>query len=648
MGRRIIIVIAFLFFTGAFLALPVFSHPLDQSVEDFQTIRELLKAGKQKEALALLDRVITEAEQAAGAAQADPQSKPGLLKSNLSEEQLTRMGAFYWLRSGMHTDLLDWDLALADSNLALAVAPEAFAEYFVQRAICHLHMEEYELVIADYSAALEAKFIKPSPQEQAAIYISRASAFWSQLKYDQALADFDRAIRLTPQDRTLYEERIKLWENKGDYQKAVEEVSRLIRLDPGDIALYEGRATRYESLKEHEKALKDYATVLTLAKDKKTQLRARERRATIFEVQTSEGQNRNAEAVTEYTAILELEPGNTQWLSMRARAKLRNEDTQGAFSDYEECLKRAPGKGWPYRLRAEAYYDLGNYDQAIRDLDRALKLDPADATANYLRGLAKVGQKDFRGAIADYDIALKKYPKADTYYVARGKAYWALDEGEKAVQDITSAVDLKPKLPDYRTLRGNYYLGLCQFDKAQADYSQALELDPNFIDAIAGKADVAFFIGNYRKAQADYTAFLKVQPQAPIVYYRRGVCSFSLGDYRSAVRDYKKAIELDPKYLDALKSLAWLLATSPQAAVRNGSQAVEYGKKALELAGQNDPIIMDTLAAALAEAGRYEDAASLEKMAISLLPQDFDLKERANWQARLALYQKGQPYREKK
>ncbi len=69
---------------------------------------------------------------------------------------------------------------------------------------------------------------------------------------------------------------------------------------------------------------------------------------------------------------------------------------------------------------------------------------------------------------------------------------------------------------------------------------------------------------------------------------------------------------------------------------------------ALELTGKNDPGIMDTLAAAFAEAGRFEDAATMERLAISLLPQDFDPQERANWQARLALYQQGRPYREKK
>jgi len=663
MGRRSKFLIVFLFLAGAFFSPLAFSleHAdrndtfpnnvqTDQSAKDVQTVVDLLKAGKLQEALALINKVIVQAEGEGGAAGMEAKGKPGQLKKIFPSIKLARMGFEYFLRAGIQMALLDWDPALADYDLALAVAPEPFAEYLAGRGNCHRLLEEYDLAVADYSAALKAKFMSPGPNDQdsAAIYKGRAHAFWDQDKYNQALADLDQAIRLTPLDRTLYEDRIHIWEGRGDYQKAVGEVSRLIRLEPNDAKLYVDRAGRYESLQEWDNALKDYAIVLNLTQDKETKLRALERRATIFDVQTSGGQDRNAEAEAEYTALLKLDPGNTQWLSSRARARLRKGDSQGAFADYAECLKRAPGKGWPYRLRGEAYYDLGNYDQAIKDFNQALKLDPADATTNYFRGRARAGQNDLQGAIADYNIALKKFPQTDFYYEARGRAYWALGEDSKAIQDITSALDLKPKEPYYRYLRGNYFLGLNKYDQALVDYNKVLELDPGYTAALGGIADIALFTGDYKKAYADYTTFLKSFPKSSMAYYRRGQSSFALGDELAAVADYKKAVELDPKYKDAFNTLAWLLATSPRSGVRNGSQAVEYGKKALELAGQNDPGIMDTLAAALAETGHYEDAASLEKMAISLLSQDFDPQERANWQARLALYQQGKPYREKR
>lgn len=525
MGRRIIIVIAFLFFAGAFLAPLVSSGQVDQSAEDIEAAGNLLNQGKLMEALSLLDKVVTRGEQEAGAAQANAQTKPGLLKKNLSVGQLAQMSVALILRGRVQTELLDCDRALDDCILGLAIAPETFAEYLAARAECYSCREEYDQAITDYSAALKAKFLSPSPQASAGIYEGRARAFWAQGKHDQALADFDQAIRFTPQNRMLYEDRIKDWESMGKLRKAVEEVSRLIGLAPGEIKLYLDRASRYEILGDYENALKDYATVLTMAKDKETKLQALERRATIFEVQTSDGQDRNAEAEAEYTALLKLEPGNSKWLSMRARVKLRKEDTQGALADFNECIKRAPGQGWPYRLRGGAYYDLGEYDQAIKDLNQALKLDPGDAQANYLRGVVKVSQKDFQGAIADYDIALAKYPQADTYFEARGKAYWGLGERNKAMQDFTSAVEIKPTDPYYRHLRGSYYLDLNQLDNAQADFSKALELDPNYIDSVAGLADVAFFSGNYRKARAGYTTYLKSRPQSSMAYYRRGESS---------------------------------------------------------------------------------------------------------------------------
>jgi hypothetical protein len=76
--------------------------------------------------------------------------------------------------------------------------------------------------------------------------------------------------------------------------------------------------------------------------------------------------------------------------------------------------------------------------------------------------------------------------------------------------------------------------------------------------------------------------------------------------------------------------------------------AVEYGEKALSLAGQSDSFIhMDTLAAAYAEAGRFADATAMQSKAISLIPKDYDAKESAQFKARLQSYKEQKPWRER-
>ena len=92
----------------------------------------------------------------------------------------------------------------------------------------------------------------------------------------------------------------------------------------------------------------------------------------------------------------------------------------------------------------------------------------------------------------------------------------------------------------------------------------------------------------------------------------------------------------------ALKRAAWLHATCPNASVRNGSTAVEFAQKALAATKLKDAGMLDTLAAAYAEAGQFEKAVSAEKQAISLASREDEQKE---YQTRLKLYQEKKPYR---
>lgn len=79
-----------------------------------------------------------------------------------------------------------------------------------------------------------------------------------------------------------------------------------------------------------------------------------------------------------------------------------------------------------------------------------------------------------------------------------------------------------------------------------------------------------------------------------------------------------------------------------------GAKAVEYGKKALELAGQEKPwLYMDTLATAYAEAGDFRKAVDFLKKALGLMTKPEDQKDRPDMEARLKLFQQGKPFREK-
>ncbi|MGB9005423.1 MAG: tetratricopeptide repeat protein [Candidatus Aminicenantales bacterium] len=217
---------------------------------------------------------------------------------------------------------------------------------------------------------------------------------------------------------------------------------------------------------------------------------------------------------------------------------------------------------------------------------------------------------------------------------------------QKALNEIEAAVVLEPDDPYYYRLRGIRHREAEQYDKSLADLNRALQLDPEFVEAYGARGDTYLFKGDYQKAVADYSVFLKSFPKVSMAYFRRGQAYGRLKRYREAIADFQKAIELEPKSIEAHNSLAWLLATAPEDGVRNGLQAIDYARKALDLAGDNNYFYMDTLAAAYAEAGRFEEAIALQEQAVSLLPADVSVQDRADFKKRLDLYKRHTPFRE--
>jgi hypothetical protein len=97
----------------------------------------------------------------------------------------------------------------------------------------------------------------------------------------------------------------------------------------------------------------------------------------------------------------------------------------------------------------------------------------------------------------------------------------------------------------------------------------------------------------------------------------------------------------------AQNSLAWLFATCPEALLRNGGRAVELAQQAEQLSGGRHPEILDTLAAAYAEAGRFPDAVTTAGQALHLAEAQTNAVLADDIRTRLKLYEANSPYHEK-
>jgi Flp pilus assembly protein TadD len=145
-------------------------------------------------------------------------------------------------------------------------------------------------------------------------------------------------------------------------------------------------------------------------------------------------------------------------------------------------------------------------------------------------------------------------------------------------------------------------------------------------------------------AQSEFEAALRINPNIAEAHYQLAVIAQGRKDAGRALAHYFEAMRLRPDWPEALNNLAWILATRKDSQSGNGAEAVRLAKRAVELTRTNNPGALDTLAAAYADAGRFEEAVSTLEKAITLAAGQESLT--AELQTRLALYKTGKSYRE--
>ena len=186
-------------------------------------------------------------------------------------------------------------------------------------------------------------------------------------------------------------------------------------------------------------------------------------------------------------------------------------------------------------------------------------------------------------------------------------------------------------------------------DKAIADFTKAIELNK----ATLKRNDVAISYFNrgtsynhkeeYENAIADFNKAISLDP-ANIGFYRnRATAYFHTRNHKGEMADLNRALQQNSPKASDYNSVAWFLATCPQADLRDGKRAVQNATKACEMTNWKHGDYIDTLAAAYAEAGEFEQAVRREQEALQL-PDMQSKQDEAK--ARVVLYQSRTPFRE--
>jgi len=265
-------------------------------------------------------------------------------------------------------------------------------------------------------------------------------------------------------------------------------------------------------------------------------------------------------------------------------------DTRTLFGHTLAVTRR---NGLAQQVYGNALLMDGEIEAAIEHLREALRLVP-----------------DLEGAIAEFHAALRSQETADTRYNL-GFALARMGRTDEAIREFERALVLDPRHALAHARLGNALGAKGRLVEAERQLAAALEFMPDDIETLRSQA---------------VTLTLE-------------------GKVEEGIAAYERLLALSHEDADALNNIAWIRATHADPRQRDGAQALRLAERARDSAGQENAVLLSTLGAAYAEVGRFEDAVRSAARAVELARAGRDEAAAQRYEAQLARYRAGQPFR---
>ena len=356
------------------------------------------------------------------------------------------------------------------------------------------------------------------------------------------------------------------------------------------------------------------------------------------------------------------------------------DDPERQLRFYDAAVELAPRDAAVRRARGLHLLMQDEYERAREDLEVAIAEEPDDASLREAIGMACMMSEQFEAAREAFDKAIELDPEAAGPLLQRARVFAVEGERDKALADIDRAVDLAPRDQSARLLRARILQQAGQSERALADVESVLQQDAEMPAALELKGLIAAERQDYPEAIRSFRKLAAKNPDDPIVLSQLGTlylaakqpreairrftkaleadgeafaalrgrsdAEISIGDHVAAIADLEKAHTLKPDDTGVLNNLAWLLATSPNDAIRDAARAITLAEKACEATEWKEGHIISTLAAGHAEKGDFESAQKFSRKAIDAdTTAGGDVEDQLKNE--LANYEAGKPWRER-
>jgi tetratricopeptide (TPR) repeat protein len=521
-----------------------------------------------------------------------------------------------------------------------APAPASDALVHLSRGEQHARRGEYDLAIAEFSAALR------TDSDLAAAYAGRGDAMRLRGEYGPALADLDTSLRLAPGDPRALLTRGLTNALAGRHVEAIDDLTAVLERAPSAGA-FNHRGTSRAALGDYPGAIGDFTDALRIDPSFPWAIYNRG--------EAYLAQREYMAAVADFSNVLRLNPLFTLGHVRRGDAYLRNGELNRAIADYSSALRLDPHNVPAFVSRGTAYKKKERYEKALADFDAGVELDADNPNAYFQRGVTYRLKNQPDLALADFDLAARLAPGDPEVLYQRGLTHDSLGHRADALADLTRTIELAPEHVAAFNSRGTLHLAAGNHAEAEADFSEALRLDPNFALAYLNRATVRSKTGKpeesiadcdeaiqrhpgltaaylvrgsvyaqserYEPAIANFSEVLRRDAENNQAFYLRGVARSKLGDYSGARADLSRALRLDPANARAYA----FRGLSHQALKRSESAVIDFAN-AVRLDAKYAAAYCNQRAALHSDRGEYELAVADYSLLLVLDPDNHDAK----------------------
>jgi tetratricopeptide (TPR) repeat protein len=320
----------------------------------------------------------------------------------------------------------------------------------------------------------------------------------------------------------------------------------------------------------------------------------------------------------------------------------RNEAYRTALSIWQDTRDKAPHNAHAHYNVGTVLSQSGMWNDAIENLREAIRLAPDFVAArnNMGQALANIGQ--WQQAIEQYRETLRYQPDDSFLHDNLAIALSKTGQHEEAIKHHQEATRLNPKFAQAHASWGDTLVRQKRFSEAVKHYREASQLEPDNTSFLNSLAFALAHSGHLAEAAHCYQEEIRLRPDLPEPYNNLAIVLAGAGRMAEAVDSYRKALRIRPGYGEAClglsqiltttgelaealddarlavrllpdqpqasQHLAWLLATQERISKEDLDLAVKLAEHACVMTRRQDAMCLDTLGAAYAAVGRFDDA----------------------------------------